>query len=86
MLSEGTDAATRALASLTEAAVVVRTGSDFRRSVVHGRIEHVVSGDSEPFNSLEEAVAFMNRHLVPPAESSETAAKNVPTAKGEDRG
>ncbi len=62
--------------------IQLRAGSDFGRRRVHGRIEHVVTGDSEPFTSLEEAVAFMSRHLAPPAESSNTAAR---AAKGKGK-
>lgn len=45
--------------------IQLRSGTDIERRRLHGRIEHVVSGESEPFSSLEEAVAFMARHLPP---------------------
>ena len=61
--------------------IQLRSGSDFGRRRVRGRIEHVVSGDSEPFGSLDEAVAFMSRHLPPPATTSDAAARVVRTAK-----
>lgn len=82
MESTDSDAAPGKLAPERTFVIQLRTGSDFGRRRVRGRIEHVVSGDSEPFNSLEEAVAFMSRHLPPPAESSKAAAR---TAKGKGK-
>ena len=40
----------------------VRSDSDLGRGHVVGRVEHVVSGDSEPFTSLESLLAFMARY------------------------
>jgi len=43
---------------------VIQLGSDsdLPRRRVRGRVEHVVSGDSEPFTSLESLLAFMARY------------------------
>jgi hypothetical protein len=43
--------------------VHLRTSSDAARGQVDGRVEHVVSGQSAHFNSLEELLAFMARVL-----------------------
>ena len=42
--------------------VQLRSGSDLAKRQVHGRVEHVVSGESEPFASLDALLAFMTRH------------------------
>ena len=53
--------------------VQLRSDSDLAQRQVHGRVEHVVSGESEPFASLDALLAFMNRHL-----------SDEPTFPGED--
>lgn len=59
--------------------IQVRSGSDLARRRLRGRIEHVVSGESEPFASLDEAIAFMSRHLAPaagrPTEATQTTKR-----------
>ena len=40
-----------------------RTSSNVARGLVAGRVEHVVSGQSTHFDSLEELLAFMARVL-----------------------
>jgi hypothetical protein len=42
--------------------IQLRSDSDLPRRQLRGRVEHVVSGDSEPFTSLEGLVAFMARY------------------------
>lgn len=42
--------------------VHLRSDSDVERLVLRGRIEHVMSGDSERFESLTALFAFMARH------------------------
>lgn len=42
--------------------IQLRSDSDLPRGEMHGRVEHVMSGDSEPFASLEGLVAFMARY------------------------
>jgi hypothetical protein len=44
----------------------LRSDSDASRQCLIGRIEHVMSGDSEGFVSLAELLAFIDRH---PAET-----------------
>ena len=41
--------------------VQLRAGSDVSQRQLSGRVEHVVSGESEPFASLEALLAFMAR-------------------------
>ena len=43
--------------------VHLRTSSDVARGPIEGRVEHVVSGQSTHFDSLEELLAFMARVL-----------------------
>ena len=43
--------------------VHLRTNSDVARGPIAGRVEHVVSGQSTHFDSLEELLAFMARVL-----------------------
>ena len=43
--------------------VQLRSDSDLAHRQVHGRVEHLVSGESEPFASLDALLAFMNRHV-----------------------
>jgi hypothetical protein len=43
--------------------VHLRSDSAVARQHLVGRIEHVKSGDSEPFASLEALLAFLDRHL-----------------------
>jgi hypothetical protein len=40
-----------------------RTSSNVARGPIEGRVEHVVSGQSTHFDSLEELLAFMARVL-----------------------
>ena len=42
--------------------VHLRSDSEVGRQHLVGRVEHLVSGDNEPFASLEELIAFMARH------------------------
>lgn len=42
--------------------IQLRSGSDVAHGAISGRVEHVVSGESEPFASLAEALEFMARH------------------------
>jgi hypothetical protein len=42
--------------------IQLRSDSDLLRGRVSGRVEHVVSGDSEPFTSLKNLLAFMARY------------------------
>lgn len=42
--------------------IQLRSDSDLSRGRFRGRVEHVVTGDSEPFTSLETLVAFMARY------------------------
>lgn len=42
--------------------VHLRSDSDVEHHLVRGRIEHVMSGDSERFESLTALFAFMARH------------------------
>lgn len=44
--------------------VQLRTDSDLPARRLCGRIEHVTSGRSERFGSLDELVAFMTAHAV----------------------
>ena len=54
--------------------VQLRSDSDLAQRQVHGRVEHVVSGESEPFASLDALLAFMSRHAPnEPASPSEDA-------------
>jgi hypothetical protein len=46
--------------------VQLRAGSDPTRERISGRIEHVMSGVSERFESLADVLAFMARHNTPP--------------------
>jgi hypothetical protein len=45
--------------------IQLRSGSDVARGDISGRVEHVVSGESEPFSSLDEVLEFMARHAPP---------------------
>ena len=40
----------------------LRSDSDLSRQHLIGRVEHVMSGDSEAFVSLADLLAFMDRH------------------------
>ena len=42
----------------------LRSDSDLPRQHLIGRVEHVMSGDSEAFVSLTDLLAFMDRHAV----------------------
>jgi hypothetical protein len=56
-----------------------RTNSDVPHSQVEGRVEHVVSGQSAHFDSLEELLAFIARVLAtvraPPRRRARSHAK-----------
>jgi len=43
--------------------IQLRSDSDLARRDVRGRVEHVVSGHSEPFLSLDALLAFMESHV-----------------------
>jgi hypothetical protein len=43
--------------------VHLRTGSDVTRGPLAGRVEHVVSGQSAHFDSLDDLLAFLARVL-----------------------
>jgi hypothetical protein len=43
--------------------VQLRTSSDLSRGPIEGRVEHVVSGQSTHFDSLDELLTFMARVL-----------------------
>ena len=49
----------------------VRSDSDPARRHLVGRVEHVKSGDSEQFASLEALLAFVDRHMRSAAEDRE---------------
>jgi hypothetical protein len=42
--------------------IQLRSDSDLPHGDMRGRVEHVMSGESEPFGSLEGLVAFMARY------------------------
>jgi hypothetical protein len=50
--------------------VQLRAGSDVTQRQLSGRVEHVVSGESEPFASLDALLAFMARFTDSGAEHS----------------
>jgi hypothetical protein len=43
--------------------IQLRSDSDLSERTLCGRVEHVVSGDSERFGSLDALLAFIKRHL-----------------------
>lgn len=43
--------------------VQLRQGSGFIPDTVHGRVEHIVSGQATTFSSLAELLAFMEQTL-----------------------
>jgi hypothetical protein len=51
--------------------IQLRSDSDLPHGRMRGRVEHVMSGDSEPFASVEGLVAFMARYA-PAREPSES--------------
>ena len=54
--------------------VQLRVGSVVKEWQLSGRIEHVASGESEPFASLDALLAFMSRHVSDePASSGESS-------------
>lgn len=54
----------------------LRSDSDLARRQLCGRIEHVMSGQSEPFVGLSDMLAFMARYpLAPPAPATNMAAR-----------
>lgn len=40
----------------------LRSDSEVKRQELYGRIEHVMSGDDEPFTGLADILDFMARH------------------------
>ncbi|MGH7961532.1 MAG: hypothetical protein ACRERD_06850 [Candidatus Binatia bacterium] len=44
-------------------AVQLRQGSGFAPDTLHGRVEHIVSGQATTFSSLAELLAFMEQTL-----------------------
>jgi hypothetical protein len=44
--------------------VHLRTSSNVARGPIEGRVEHVISGQSTHFDSLEELLAFIDRVLL----------------------
>ena len=53
--------------------IQLRSDSDLAQRRLCGRVEHLVSGHSEPFVSLDALLAFMSRH-----------APDEPASPGED--
>ena len=54
--------------------IQLRADSDLGRRQLYGRIEHVMSGQSEPFVGLSAMLDFMARHpLEPPAPATSMA-------------
>lgn len=45
--------------------VQLRSDSDCGQRQLSGRIEHIVSGESEPFASLDDLLGFMSRFALP---------------------
>ena len=43
--------------------VHLRSDSDVQRRLLVGRVEHVKSGHDEPFDSVDDLLAFMERHV-----------------------
>lgn len=41
----------------------LRADTDVRRQHLVGRVEHIVSGDTEAFASLEALLTFIGRHV-----------------------
>ena len=58
--------------------VQLREGTTLTPNALHGRIEHIVSGQATLFTSLEEVRAFMERVLTAPA------AADVSPCQGQD--
>jgi hypothetical protein len=57
---------------LTPAGIFVvhlRSDSDASRQRLIGRVEHVMSGDSEAFASLTDLLAFVHRHPAEPRDA-----------------
>ena len=52
----------------------LRSDSDVSRQRLIGRVEHVMSGDSAPFASLADLLAFMGRHAVEAANDQPTSS------------
>ena len=50
----------------------LRSDSDLSRQHVIGRVEHVMSGDSAPFASFADLLAFIGRHAVEAANDQPT--------------
>lgn len=51
--------------------VQVRQGSGFTHDTLHGRIEHLVSGQAALFTSVEELVAFIEQTLTTQGEDNQ---------------
>ena len=56
--------------------VQLRSDSAVARQHLVGRIEHVKSGDSEPFASLAALLSFIDRHVAGPSPSP-TASSQI---------
>jgi len=67
MVANGTTAATSPIHIPAGMFVIhLRSDSDLSRQHLVGRVEHVMSGDSEPFVSIHALLAFMGRYTAPP--------------------
>jgi hypothetical protein len=56
--------------------IQLRSDSDIRHRRLRGRVEHVMSGQSEPFTSLARLLTFMARYAAPgPVPTSTTGKK-----------
>ena len=64
---EATSIAEAALSPHWAFVVQLREGTPLTSDTLHGRIEHIVSGQAALFTSLEEVRAFMERILTVPA-------------------
>jgi hypothetical protein len=58
----------RARLVVARSSIHLRSDSAPARKHLVGRVEHVKSGDSEQFASLEALLAFVDRHMVASAE------------------
>ena len=58
--------------------VQLRSDSDLRRRRLRGRVEHVMSGHSEHFTSLDRLLTFMARYAAPAGAEIESVTKEDP--------
>jgi hypothetical protein len=56
----------------------LRSDSDVARQHLIGRVEHVKSGESEPFASLAALLSFIDQHVTSPHLASPTARESGP--------